>query len=97
LAGQAALDGISPLVFFAAFILPHGLAEIPAIVLASAFGLNLGLTLITPPRGMGFGSGLLLAGVEWLKIAWLVVPLLALAAFLEITLTPRVVAYFFGA
>lgn len=96
LAGQAGVNGFSPWAFLVAFVLPHGVVEIPALVLATAFGLNLGLTLIAPPRHFGFGAGLLLAAVEWLKIACLLVPLFAIAAVLEVALTLRVVALLFG-
>ena len=95
-AGQAALNGVHPATFLLAFIVPHGLVEMPAILLASAFGLNLGLALMAPPARLGFGGSLLLAAVEWLKIAWLLVPLFALAAWIEIAVTPRVVALVFG-
>lgn len=96
LAGQAAVNNVSPAVFLLAFIAPHGIAEVPALLLAAAFGLNIGLTLMAPPRHLGFGTGLLLAVVEWLKMAWIIFPLLILAAWLETTVTPRVVAAIFG-
>lgn len=96
LAGQAAQHDVEVWRFLVAFFAPHGLFEIPALLLAAAFGLNIGLTLMAPPRHLGFGGGLLLAVVEWIKMAWLFFPLFLLAGVVEVMLTPRVVAALFG-
>jgi uncharacterized membrane protein SpoIIM required for sporulation len=96
-AGQVALIGYSPILFLVAFILPHGLAEIPAIALAGGATLRLGASLIAPPPGKTVMDGWLLALADWVKIfLGLVLPLLILAALLEVFLTPRVVVAVFG-
>ncbi len=96
-AGQMALVGVSPLLFFVAFILPHGLFEIPAAILEGAAILHLGASVIAPPPGKTLGESWLLALADWAKISLgLVVPLLAVAALLEAFVTPRVVVALFG-
>jgi uncharacterized membrane protein SpoIIM required for sporulation len=96
-AGQMAFMGISPLVFFAAFILPHGLFEIPAAILEGAAILRLGACILAPPTGKTVGEGWLMALADWVKVSLaLVVPLLAAAAVMEALVTPRVVQWVFG-
>ena len=55
LAGVAGLAGINPWLFMAAFTLPHGLLEIPAILLTGAAILRVGATFVTPARTIGEG------------------------------------------
>ncbi|MEP7357771.1 MAG: stage II sporulation protein M [Anaerolineales bacterium] len=92
-AGQVALIGLSPLQFFAAFILPHGIFEITAAVLEGAAILKLGASVIAPPRGKTLGEGWLMALADWAKISLgLVAPLLVVAALVEVFVTPLVVS-----
>jgi uncharacterized membrane protein SpoIIM required for sporulation len=96
-AGEAAFLGLNPLVFLLAFILPHGIVELPAIVLATAFGVRLGASIMSPPPGFTVTEGLLLSIADLIKVFFLVVvPMLFLAAVLEVYLTPLVVMRFFG-
>ncbi len=97
LLGQAASVGYSPLITLVAFVLPHGLVEIPAAWIATAFALKIGAAILAPPRGLSLGEGFLLAIVNFLKIFFLlVVPLLLLAAFLEARVTPQVALWLLG-
>ena len=96
LAGQAAMGGLNPLTFLAAFILPHGAFEIPALILAGALNLWLGMCLMTLPKGRSLGDGLLLALVNWGKGAALFVPLLLIAAIIEVKVTPLVALAMYG-
>lgn len=92
----AAQTGFSPWQFFAAFVLPHGLLEIPAIVLSGALILRLGITMVTPARGITIGEAWLQSLAEWLRLVlFVVVPLLIGAAFLEVFITPRVAIWMF--
>ncbi|MGQ0600319.1 MAG: stage II sporulation protein M [Anaerolineales bacterium] len=96
-AGQMALIGINPLLFLAAFILPHGVLEIPAALLAGGSILRLGASIIAPPRGKTLGESWLLALADWAKVSLgLVLPLLLGAALLEAFVTPWVVGRVFG-
>jgi uncharacterized membrane protein SpoIIM required for sporulation len=94
---QAARLGYSPLLFFATFVLPHGLLELPAASIATALAVRLGATFMSPPRGMTVGEGWLKALADLIKVfAALVVPLLALAAAIEVYVTPVIVVRVFG-
>ena len=84
--------GASPLLFLATFILPHGIAELPAVILATGMALRLGAAVISPPSGLSLRQGLLLALADWIKVfVFLVLPLLGVAAVLEVWLTPWIV------
>lgn len=96
-AGQMALVGVSPLLFFAVFILPHGILEIPAALLAGGAILRLGTSIIAPPPGKTLGESWLWALADWAKVSvGLIVPMLLVAALLEAFITPRVVLAVFG-
>lgn len=89
--------GITPLMFFGAFVLPHGILEIPAMILAGAAILRLGATLASPAPGRTIGAAFLQALADWTKVfAFVVAPLLLLAAVLEVYLTPAVVVWVLG-
>lgn len=96
LMATAARTGFSPLRFFTAFVLPHGLLEIPAIILSAALILRLGVTMVTPAKGKTIGEAWLDSLAAWLRIMlFVVVPLLAGAAFLEVFVTPRIAVWMF--
>jgi uncharacterized membrane protein SpoIIM required for sporulation len=89
--------GVNPVIFLSAFVLPHGIIELPAVILGTAFALRLGLAVMAPSRGHPAGAHFIEALADWLKVfVFLVMPLLLVAAVLEVTLTPRIVVYFFG-
>jgi uncharacterized membrane protein SpoIIM required for sporulation len=97
LARQVASAGYNPLVFMAAFILPHGWLELPAVILVTAFALRLGASVVAPPENLTVGDSLLLALADFVKMTFLVaIPMLVVAAFLEVHLTPQVVLWFLG-
>jgi len=84
--------GYSPWVFLAAFILPHGIVELPAAILGTAFALRIGAALVSPPAGLDVGQGFLLVLADFCKVfCLLVVPLLLFAAFIEANVTPQIV------
>jgi uncharacterized membrane protein SpoIIM required for sporulation len=94
---QVAVVGYSPMLFFAAFVLPHGILEVPAAGIATALAVRLGATFMSPPRGMTVSEGWLLALADFVKcFVALVLPLLALAAIVEVYLTPLIVVRAFG-
>ncbi len=96
-AGQVAWLGYSPLTFLATFILPHGLFEIPAAVVATAFALRIGASVTAPREGLTVGEGLVAAMADFAKVfLFLVAPLLLVAAFVEANLTPQIVLWAYG-
>jgi uncharacterized membrane protein SpoIIM required for sporulation/ABC-type transport system involved in multi-copper enzyme maturation permease subunit len=86
--------GLSPALFLSAFVLPHGLLEIPAIMIAGAAIMRLGATLIAPNGDSTIGEAFLLALADWAKVLLFVVaPLLLGAAFIEVYLTPNIAVW----
>lgn len=89
--------GLSPWAFLLAFVLPHGVLEVPAIILAGAAILRLGATLAAPARGQTIGEAWLGALADWTRVmVALVLPLLLGAALLEVMLTPHVALWILG-
>ena len=96
LAAELSHAGTNPALFLTAFILPHGLFELPAAILATAFGLRTGATIISGSR-RGENSGFFAAMGDWIKVfVMIVLPLLFLGAVVEVYVTPRIVTYFFA-
>ncbi len=94
---QVAHVGYSSALFLAAFVLPHGLLELPAAGIATALAVRLGATFTSPPQGMTVSDGWLWALADFVKVfVALVLPLLALAAAIEVHLTPFIVMWAFG-
>jgi stage II sporulation protein M len=87
--GAAELVGFSPLLTFLVGILPHGLFELTAVILATAAMLRVGALLVSPNIDKSIGETLLTSLADWFRVfIGLVVPLLAVAAVIEIYLTP---------
>lgn len=96
LTAEVAQAGTNPVLFMSAFILPHGLFELPAAVLATAFGLRIGATIISGSR-RGEQGGFIAALGDWIKVFTVVViPLLFVGALVEVYITPQIVTYFFA-
>jgi len=93
----AARAGIQPGLFLTAFVLPHGILEIPAIALAGAAILRLGATLSTPAENRTIGEALLISLADWVKVLMIfVLPMLFGAAILEVFITPEVALRMLG-
>lgn len=83
--------------FLVAFILPHGVVEVPAVVIGLAYAIRIGAVILGPPRDFSVSEGILLAITDFLRVfIFVVLPLLAIAAVLEVYLTPRVIIALFG-
>ncbi len=93
LLGVFQLLGYSPLTLTLNGLLPHGIFEIPALILASAAMLRIGVVLVTPQMGRSLGEVVLESLADWTKIAvGLVLPLLLIAAVIETYVTPVLLA-----
>jgi len=90
LAGQAGLAGADASTLLFALVIPHGILEVPALVLASALNVWVGMCLMSVPKDRTLGQGLAVALVNWAKGAAVFVPLLFLAAVVEVKVTPLV-------
>ena len=90
--GGASLINFSPIVVFAAAILPHGMFELTAVIIATAAVLKVGAVLVTPQPDKSMGEVFLLSLADWFRVfIGLVVPLLAIAAVVEVYLTPIII------
>lgn len=97
LAANITAAGFSPLVFLTALVLPHGVLEIPAIILTGAAILSLGATLATPASGKTIGEAWLQALARWTKLMLgVAAPLFLLAALVEVLVTPLVAIAILG-
>jgi stage II sporulation protein M len=79
--------GISKAGFFACGVAPHGVIELPALVLASAFALRIGASMVRPSPE-GWLAGMRLAIADYGRGMLVVVPMFLLAALVETFLTP---------
>lgn len=91
LIGLFQLAGYSPGPILLAGVAPHGIFEIPALIISSAAVLHIGLMLVTPQAHRTLGEVMLEALADWLKVTLaLVAPLLAVAAVIETYVTPQI-------
>ena len=90
--GAARLVGFSPLLTFVAGVLPHGIFELTAVFLATAAMFRVGAQLVTPQTEKSLGEVLLISLADWMRIfVGLVLPLLAVAALIEVYITPQLI------
>jgi uncharacterized membrane protein SpoIIM required for sporulation len=95
--GLFKIAGLPPLLLFGAGLLPHGVFEIPALMLSAASVLYMGVTFVTPQLGKSMGEVLIDLLADWAKIfIGLIVPLLALAAVIETYITPVILSAALG-
>lgn len=94
LAGQFALSGASPLTIVP-FIIPHGLFELPALLLATTSLFHWGAATVSPPPGKGLFHVWLEAAADFVRVTFgIAFPLLIIASILESFATPTVVQLF---
>jgi uncharacterized membrane protein SpoIIM required for sporulation len=77
----------SRLGFFVCGIAPHGIIELPALVLAAAFALRVGASMVRPTPE-GWLSGMRLSLADYGRGALVFVPMFTVAAFIEAYVTP---------
>lgn len=96
-AGNAASAGMDPSRFLTALVLPHGLFEIPAALLAGAVILEVGMSLMRPDPNRSLGRRWIGAVAEAMRVGVaLILPLLAMAAIMEVFVTPRIALLLLG-
>jgi len=90
--GGAGLIHFSPILVFVVAILPHGLFELTAVIISTAAVLKLGAVLVTPQLDKSLGEIFLLSLADWFRVfVGLVIPLLAIAAVIEVYVTPQII------
>ena len=77
------------LALFLVAVLPHGIIEIPTLVVAAAFGMNLGWFWRTPAENLTDWQKFSQAVVRNLQIAPLIITLLLAAAWIEVFVSGR--------
>lgn len=93
-AAGLAQQGFPPLLFFLSGILPHGMFEIPAFLLSAAFGLKLGYHIVFPIPDKKRLQSLGLIFKEVGEALPLIIVFLAVAALIEVFLTPGIIQRF---
>jgi uncharacterized membrane protein SpoIIM required for sporulation/ABC-type transport system involved in multi-copper enzyme maturation permease subunit len=92
-----ARGGFAPGLFLLGLVAPHGIVEIPAMVLAGAAILRCGNCLLAKPDGRSLGQIWLQALADWLVVLLgAVLPMLLLSAVLETWVTPLAAAWVMG-
>jgi len=95
--GLVALTGISPITALTASLMPHGIFEIPALILTGASILQVGASMVTPYRKQTIGESLVCSLADWAKVTLaLVMPLFLGAAILEVFISPLVMVKLLG-
>jgi uncharacterized membrane protein SpoIIM required for sporulation/ABC-type transport system involved in multi-copper enzyme maturation permease subunit len=91
------LVGLSPGLVFASGILPHGIIELPSVILVCAAVLHMGLRLVTPEEGRSIAETMIVTFANVIKIFFAVcIPLLVLAALIEANITPGILKAVIG-
>ncbi|HSH01925.1 MAG TPA: stage II sporulation protein M [Anaerolineae bacterium] len=97
LAAQLVGTGLNPVVFFAAAVAPHGILELPALLLTAAAALRWHTGIIAPPPHRTVSENWLLAAADFGRVfVALVIPMLFVSAFIEGYVTPLVVIAVYG-
>lgn len=87
--GAVEIAGLSAVDVFLIGILPHGIFELPSVILVSAAALYMGVRMVTPNSSESIGQIIIQTLAEWMQIAiGLAFPLLVIAALIEANLTP---------
>jgi len=80
--------------FLLAFVVPHGIFEIPAILLLSAAVIRIGAGLVSSRKGESITDGFINGVADWAKVVvGLILPLTLLAALMEALVTPLVAVW----
>ena len=96
-AGQIVLLDVGDLGFLLLTLLPHGIVEIPALLLAVAAGLRWNTVFIAPPPRITVSESWIKAAADFFRVfVGLVLPLLLISALLEAYVTPWLLLQIYG-
>jgi stage II sporulation protein M len=91
------LVGLSRWMVFLTGILPHGIVELPSVILASGAILYMGARLVTPIEDRTIGETMIITFAEVMKVfVAICIPLLLIAGLIEANITPRMLLAFLG-
>ena len=89
--------GAGSLGFLLTAVLPHGIVEIPAVLIAAAAALRWHAVFLSAPQGLTLSERWLRAGTDFARLfVAVVIPLLLIAAILEAYVTPALLLQLFG-
>ncbi len=89
-------SGIPIASYLLGFIIPHGLVEIPAVILAGAAVIQMGAILATPTPDRTIGEVWIACLADWFKVMLgAVIPMLLIAAAIEAWITPQIALLIF--
>jgi uncharacterized membrane protein SpoIIM required for sporulation len=98
LGGLLAQAGQDPVTFYVAAVLPHAVVELPALIVAAAAALRWHSSVLAPPPHRTVNENWVVAAADFGRaFAGITLPLLILAAYVEATITPRVITWVYGA
>ena len=85
------MNGI-PVSSYLLFLLPHGVFEIPALLISTAAVLRIGAAIAAPSPGKTIGDLVLYSIGEWFRYLFtMVLPLFLVAAIVEVWITPQII------
>ncbi|HHV62025.1 MAG TPA: stage II sporulation protein M [Firmicutes bacterium] len=97
ISSNAASRGLDIAAFLLVGVLPHGVFEIPAFILGGVLGMRLGLNILAYERGRQQGRMIVRVVYDAIIILLaLVIPLLFVAALVEMTVTRFLVEWVLG-
>jgi uncharacterized membrane protein SpoIIM required for sporulation len=92
-----ALGPDSPLQFLLAYVLPHGIVELPAAILGCALGVRVGASVMAPPQGFSVGQNMLWSAAQFLKVwALVLVPMFLAAGVIQQLVSTQVIRALYG-
>jgi uncharacterized membrane protein SpoIIM required for sporulation len=87
----------SPSQFLLAYVVPHGVIELPTAILGAALGIRIGISLMSPPKGFSVGQNILWSLAQFAKVwALVLVPLFLISGLIEGLVTPMVIRALYG-
>ncbi|MCY4436516.1 MAG: stage II sporulation protein M [Chloroflexi bacterium] len=97
LAVQVDFAGPFQLLIGLVLVLPHGVFEIPAIMIGSALSLRLAWSFLRPVPSLSFFESVAWAAINVIKgYVFLVIPLIVIAAWVEVNVTGQIARWLIG-
>jgi len=95
--GKFGISGESPLTFLVAAILPHGLIEMPALLIAGAAALRWHAAILARPPDRTVSENWLEGAADFGRLfIGVVIPLFLAAAYIESYITPKIILFVYG-
>jgi hypothetical protein len=97
IAYSSSMVGLNPITVLTAFTFPHGVLEIPAIIISGAVIFRVGATLVTPAKNESISEAWLHGLADWARVmVTVLIPMFFFGALLEAFITPRIMIMILG-